>query len=80
MSFSPVFRQWKLGIGYPDTTVAALAQSQFRQNLLIIVLGLGLLFLGLRNRSTSSPCIVLDTSSLDNPDIRIGPLLDRSPD
>ena len=47
MSFSPVFRQWKLGIGYPDTTVAALARSQFRQNLLFIVLGLGLLILGL---------------------------------
>lgn len=45
--FSPVFRQWKLGIGYPDTTVAALARSQFRQNLLFIVLGLALLVLGL---------------------------------
>ncbi|MFY9574110.1 MAG: hypothetical protein WAV20_22140, partial [Blastocatellia bacterium] len=47
MPFSPVFRQWKLGIGYPDTTVAALARSQFRQNLLFIVLGLTLLVLGL---------------------------------
>jgi signal transduction histidine kinase len=46
MPFSPVFRQWKLGIGYPDTTVAALARSQFRQNLLFIVLGLALLVLG----------------------------------
>jgi signal transduction histidine kinase len=47
MPFSPVFRQWKLGIGYSDTTVAALARSQFRQNLLLIVLGLALLVLGL---------------------------------
>jgi signal transduction histidine kinase len=47
MPFSPVFRQWKLGIGYPDTTVAALAHSQFRQNVLFIVLGLALLVLGL---------------------------------
>ena len=47
MPFSPVFRQWKLGIGLPGTTVAALARSQFRQNLLFIVLGLTLLLLGL---------------------------------
>ena len=47
LPFTPVFRQWQLGIGYPDTTVAALARSQFRQNLLFIVLGLALLVLGL---------------------------------
>lgn len=47
MPFSPVFRQWKLGVGYSETTVAALARSQFRQNLLFIVLGLTLLLLGL---------------------------------
>lgn len=35
------------GIGYPDATVAALARTQFRQNLLFIALGLALLVLGL---------------------------------
>lgn len=47
LPFSPVFRQWKLGIGYRDTTVAALARSQFRQNLLFTIVALVLLLLGL---------------------------------
>jgi hypothetical protein len=32
-AFTPVFRQWKLGIGYADTTIDTLAKKQFRQNL-----------------------------------------------
>jgi signal transduction histidine kinase len=47
MPFSPVFRQWNLGIGYPDITVAALARSQFRRSLLLTTLGLALLVIGL---------------------------------
>lgn len=47
LPFSPVFRQWKLGVGYPNTTVAAIAHSQFRQNLLFIIIGLSLLVFGL---------------------------------
>ena len=47
LPFNPVFRQWKLGIGYPNTTVAALARSQFRQNLLFTIVALVLLLLGL---------------------------------
>ncbi|HEV8485573.1 MAG TPA: HAMP domain-containing sensor histidine kinase [Blastocatellia bacterium] len=47
LPFSPVLRQWKLDIGYPDTTVAALARSQFRQNLAFTLLALALLTLGL---------------------------------
>lgn len=47
LPFSPVFRQWKLGIGYRDTTVAALARSQFRQNLLFTLVAFVLVLLGL---------------------------------
>src|SRR5262249_5034445 len=47
LPFSPVFRRWKLAIGYHDTTIAALARSQFRQNLLLIGLAITLLLTGL---------------------------------
>jgi signal transduction histidine kinase len=47
MTFAPVFRQWKLGIGYQETTIAALAKKQFRQNLIFTALALLLLILGL---------------------------------
>jgi signal transduction histidine kinase len=47
LPFSPVFRGWKLVIGYHDTTIAALARSQFRQNLLLISLAIALLLTGL---------------------------------
>ena len=47
LPFGPALRQWKLGIGYPDTTAAGLARAQFRQNLLLMALGLLLLLAGL---------------------------------
>lgn len=46
LPFSPVFRQWKLAIGYQDTTIAALARKQFRQNLLLISVAMALLLTG----------------------------------
>ncbi len=52
MSFTPIFRRWKLGIGFPDTTIAQLARRQYWQNLLFTALALALLggglFLALR--------------------------------
>ncbi len=47
LPFSPVFRQWKMGIGYRNTTIEALARSQFRQNLLLIGAAIALLLMGL---------------------------------
>jgi signal transduction histidine kinase len=47
LPFSPVFRKWKLAIGYQDTTIAALARNQFRQNLLLIGVAMALLLVGL---------------------------------
>jgi signal transduction histidine kinase len=46
-SFAPVFRRWTLGISFADTTVAALARKQFRQNLLFTGIALLLLSGGL---------------------------------
>ncbi len=46
LPFSPVFRQWKLAIGYHDTTIAALARDQFRRNLLLIGVATALLLAG----------------------------------
>jgi len=52
MSFTPIFRRWKLSIGFPDTTIAQLARRQYWQNLLFTALALALLggglFLALR--------------------------------
>jgi signal transduction histidine kinase len=47
LPLSPVLRQWKMGIGYRNTTIEALARSQFRQNLLLIGVAIALLFAGL---------------------------------
>jgi signal transduction histidine kinase len=47
MAFTPVFRQWKLGIGYQGTTIEALARRHFRQNLAFTGLALLLLVCGL---------------------------------
>jgi signal transduction histidine kinase len=47
LPLSPVFRQWKMGIGYRNTTIEALARSQFRQNLLLIGVAITLLGAGL---------------------------------
>ncbi|MGH9934717.1 MAG: histidine kinase dimerization/phospho-acceptor domain-containing protein, partial [Blastocatellia bacterium] len=47
MSFTPIFRRWKLGIGFPDTTIARLARRQYQQNLLFTALALALLGGGL---------------------------------
>ena len=47
LPLSPVFRQWKMGIGYRNTTIEALAASQFRQNLLLIGVAITLLGAGL---------------------------------
>jgi signal transduction histidine kinase len=47
LPFGPVLRQWKMGIGYRDTTIEALARSQFRQNLLLIGVAIALLLAGL---------------------------------
>lgn len=42
-AFAPVFRRWKLGIGYQGTTIEALARRQFQQNLMLTLLALVLL-------------------------------------
>ncbi len=47
LPFIPVLRQWKMGIGYRNTTIEALARSQFRQNLLLIGVAIVLLLAGL---------------------------------
>jgi signal transduction histidine kinase len=47
LPFSPVFRQWKMSIGYRNTTIEALARSQFRQNLLLMGAAIALLLMGL---------------------------------
>ena len=47
MPFSPALRQWKLGIGYADTSAARMARAQFRQNVLLTAAGLSLLLIGL---------------------------------
>src|SRR5262245_24733133 len=47
LDLSPVLRQWKMAIGYPNTTIEALARSQFRQNLLLIGVAIALLLAGL---------------------------------
>src|SRR5262249_37072558 len=47
LPFSPVLRQWKVGIGYRNTTIEALARSQFRQNLLLTGVAIALLLPGL---------------------------------
>jgi signal transduction histidine kinase len=47
LPFSPVLRQWEMSIGYRDTTIEALARSQFRQNLLLIGVAIALLLAGL---------------------------------
>ena len=46
-AFVPVFRQWKLAIGYQDTTIEALAKGHFRQNLIFTALALLFLTLGI---------------------------------
>lgn len=64
-SFAPVFRRWKLGISFADTTVAALARKQFRQNLLFT--GVALLLLGgglfLMLRATAREVKLAETKS-----------------
>jgi signal transduction histidine kinase len=47
LPFIPVLRQWKMSIGYRNTTIEALARSQFRQNLLLIGVAIALLLIGL---------------------------------
>jgi signal transduction histidine kinase len=47
LPFIPVLRQWKMGIGYRNTTIEALARSQFRQNLFLIGVAISLLIAGL---------------------------------
>src|SRR5262249_2155680 len=46
-SFGPALRQWTIRIGYPDNTVAGMARAQFRQNLILTILGLAVLLIGL---------------------------------
>jgi signal transduction histidine kinase len=64
-SFAPVFRRWTLGISFADTTVAALARKQFRQNLLFA--GIALLLLGgglfLMLRATAREVKLAETKS-----------------
>ena len=47
LELSPVLRRWKMAIGYRNTTIEALARSQFRQNLLLIGVAIALLLAGL---------------------------------
>ncbi len=47
LPLSPVFRQWKMAIGYRNTTIEELARNQFRQNLMLISVAIALLLAGL---------------------------------
>jgi signal transduction histidine kinase len=47
LPFSPVLRQWTMGIGYRNTTIETLAREQLRQNLLLIGAAIALLLIGL---------------------------------
>jgi signal transduction histidine kinase len=47
LELSPVLRRWKMAIGYRNTTIEALARSQFRQNMLLIGVAIALLLAGL---------------------------------
>jgi signal transduction histidine kinase len=54
-SFAPVFPQWKLALGYKNTTIEQLARDNFTKNLLLTLLLLSILILGtiLTLRATS---------------------------
>jgi signal transduction histidine kinase len=47
LPLSPVLRQWKMAIGYRNTTIEELARGQFRQNLFLIGAATALLLTGL---------------------------------
>jgi signal transduction histidine kinase len=46
-SFAPAFPQWKLALGYKNTTVEQLARDNFTKNLLLTLLLLSILILGI---------------------------------
>jgi signal transduction histidine kinase len=47
MSFAPAFPQWKLALGYKNTTIEQLARGNFTKNLLLTLLLLSILILGI---------------------------------
>jgi signal transduction histidine kinase len=47
MSFAPAFPQWKLALGYKNTTIEQLARDNFTKNLLLTLLLLSILVLGI---------------------------------
>jgi len=47
MTFAPAFPQWKLALGYKNTTIEQLAKDNFTKNLLLTLLLLSLLILGI---------------------------------
>ena len=47
MSFAPAFPQWKLALGYKNTTIEQLAKDNFTKNLLLTLLLLSILILGI---------------------------------
>ncbi len=47
MSFAPAFPQWKLALGYKNTTIEQLARDNFTKNLLLTLLLLSILILGI---------------------------------
>lgn len=47
LPLGPVFRRWRMGIGYRRTTIEALARGQFRQNVALMGVAMALLLGGL---------------------------------
>ena len=47
LPFTPAFPKWELAIGYSDTTIEALARSNFRRSLLLTLCVLALLLCGM---------------------------------
>jgi signal transduction histidine kinase len=47
MTFAPAFPQWKLALGYKNTTIEQLAKDNFTKNLLLTLLLLSILILGI---------------------------------
>jgi signal transduction histidine kinase len=46
-AFSRPFPQWEIGLGFKETTIGALARSNFRKNLLLTLLVLSILIFGI---------------------------------
>jgi signal transduction histidine kinase len=66
MTFAPAFPQWKLALGYKNTTIEQLAKDNFTKNLLLTLLLLSILILGiiLTLRATSREMKLAEAKSV----------------